>query len=616
MKSPNKDEWRVLEANSRLAKLTLFNELTAAGESPRKAAKRVGVSRPTLWRWQKRFEAEGFNGLLPDTDECGRKSVLEKLGLAPESETILKIQAINLDTESSTAACRLFANSDQCPEELAQVILDPTRCSKHALPPSLRKAVTVNKNLQDAHRGPRTLSLQGMWIPRKLDILPGDIFTADDTTPIWAWWVPWAQCKEYPFGVKLLQGQLLPVMDVASQCILCFVLIAREKASYRAADIWRLFGHTFETVGLPRLGWQLERGSWEANVIRGVEVEYQENEITYSRRIGGLRQLPTNITDWHREKFGDHFPFPKTLQTWTSYQAKSKSIEAAFDRMQTLEGTLWGSLGRDQMRRPFEKAKKIYEACKRGSADPRLHFLSQDEMVAKLRSILDYLADEPMEGEVFSGIPRMKFASAVSEHPLFVLPEDQKWVFRRDWKEVTITNGWARVRLTHEFSSERFSLFYQNPRVFAGIEGEKVAIYFDRENFEQPAQIVLARTGEYLCEAEYFERRGSFLDGDRTGHEVRKAWTHAVTSQYANIVKFSPSRQLPAEIAARREAESSIDSESAIPAFRKEVSVPVPTEGKDRSCVPTISPERLATLRANQAVQAQIARSLKAEYQQ
>ena len=119
---------------------------------------------------------------------------------------------------------------------------------------SLRKAAHIPEPVFDAHRGQRRLALKGMWTPRALDILPGDIFTADDTTPIWGWWVPWREDKEHPFGVKLLQGQFLPVIDVASQCCITFVLIAREKSSYRASDIWHLFGHTFETIGLPRLG--------------------------------------------------------------------------------------------------------------------------------------------------------------------------------------------------------------------------------------------------------------------------------------------------------------------------------------------------------------------------
>jgi hypothetical protein len=176
---------------------------------------------------------------------------------------------------------------------LSDVILDASRTSKHSIPPSIRAAVTTNKAIDNAHRGPRALSLRGMWTPRKNDILPGDIFTSDDTTPIWAWWVPWIESKEYPYGVKVLQGQFLPIMDVASQCVVAFALIAREASSYRACDIWSLFGHTFDTIGLPRLGFQLERGSWEANVIRGSEIDIQEGEATLSRRVGGLRQLPS-----------------------------------------------------------------------------------------------------------------------------------------------------------------------------------------------------------------------------------------------------------------------------------------------------------------------------------
>jgi hypothetical protein len=56
---------------------------------------------------------------------------------------------MNLDTDSVTTSLRVFAQSDRCPAELAAVILDPNRCSKHALPPSLRKAVEVNSELEE-----------------------------------------------------------------------------------------------------------------------------------------------------------------------------------------------------------------------------------------------------------------------------------------------------------------------------------------------------------------------------------------------------------------------------------------------------------------------------------
>lgn len=542
-------EFQMAEANRRLELVEAYAQLLQGGCTPGAAAKQLGQSRVTIWRWEQRYAQSGYQGLIPETHKRGRKSKAEKLGLTPE--IVAQVKGLNSDLESNTAAWRLYAHSDRCPEQLAEEILDPTKCSKHALPPSLRQATKLDDNVKLAHRGRRALDLGGMWIPRRMDILPGDIFTADDTTPIWGWWVPWVECKEYPFGVKLLQGQFLPVMDVASQCVICFVLIAREKSSYRAADIWQLFGHTFEQAGLPRLGWQLERGSWEANMIRGEVVEYRDGEVTQSRRLGGLRALPSNWTVWHQEKWPAK-QFPKTLQTYTSYLPKSKTIEAAFNRMQTLEGTIWGCLGRDQMRNPYEKAKKQFQACQRGAADPRQHFLSQTEMINRLREILNYMNSEPMEGEVFKGIPRQLFDQAVQQFPLFRLPEDQRYLYRCDWKIVTITQGWARIRLTDEMTGNRYSLFYVNPVSFATLEGQPVVVYYDRENFEKPAQIHSGRTGEFICEANYFDRKGSFLDGDLSGQDIRKAWRNAVMSGYGTLVANAPSRQVPAEIAARR----------------------------------------------------------------
>lgn len=557
------EEYRHKEANRRLQLVTTYKELLGNGLSKKEACKQLGESVTSMWRYLNAFKKKGFTGLLPETDNCGRKAKAEVLPLT--QEIIDEVSGIYRDTKSVTSAWRVFANSDRCPELLAREILNPNKCSKHAIAPSLRDAVLTNPNLDKAHQGARALSLRGMYTPRKLDILPGDIFSSDDTTPIWAWWVPWVESEDYPFGCKLLQGQFLPVIDVASQCIISMVLIAREKSSYRAVDIWNLFGHTFDTVGLPRLGWQLERGSWESNLIAGQEVEYQDGEATLSRRVGALRSLPTNLTEWHKQKLGVAADsFPKTLQTWTSYLPKSKSIEGWFNRNQRYEGTLWGSLGRNQQREPYEKAKKLFQECSRPRAktDPRNHFLSQSEMLARLVNIVQYVNNEPMEGEVFNGIPLQKFQQAVKDYPLFIQQDEQRYLYRRNWKVLPITGGWARVRLTDP-ESNRYSLWYVHPEFFAHLEGRSVLVYYDRENFEKPAQIHAAencsvrgqifKPGDFICEAQWEDRKGSFLAGDLTGHDIRKRWRNAVMSAYATLVPHAPSRQLPPEIAARRE---------------------------------------------------------------
>jgi len=324
------DEWRITQANRRKEILDAYFDLIkpvkdgGQGKSRATAVREIGIGRATIWRWENDYKRDGYNGLLPDTANCGRHDTWKKLKFPPElvQKIVDELRGIYADTKSITTALRVYANRDTCPPRLAELILDPNRSSKHALPPALRDVVRTPGPVDDAHRGPRALALNGMSTPRKLDILPGDVFTADDTTPIYAWWIPWRTDKEHPFGVKVLQGQFIPVMDVASQCVISYVIIAREKGSYRASDIWHLFGHTFDTVGLPRIGFQLERGSWEANIIRGQEISYLENEVSYERRVGGLRQLPTNITQWHKDNIA--VPLPKTLQTFTSFLPKSR----------------------------------------------------------------------------------------------------------------------------------------------------------------------------------------------------------------------------------------------------------------------------------------------------
>lgn len=616
---------RYEEANRRFNVIQAYDAQLALGKSPKQAARAVGQSRSCIFKYKQKYEAKGFDGLLPGTDNCGRKSALEKLGLKAEDVQSLmrEVQGLNLDTESTTGALRLFAQSDRCPEQLANLILDPNRCSKHALPPSLRAAASVSKAARHAHRGKRTLSLKGIWIPRRVDILPGDIFVPDDTTPIFGWYVPWVESEEYPFGVKLLQGQLLRIIDVASQDAVGRVLIAREGSSYRASDIWSWVGFIGNDIGLPRLGFQMERGSWDATLLQGQEIEYEEGGITHARRVGGLRQLPTNITAWHRAKY--EWPAdggPKTLQTWTSYLPKSKSIEAYFNRIQTIEGCLWGCLGRDQMRRPFEKAKQLFQQCSRlrAKVDPRQHFLSGSEIMARINAMDEFLAHEPMEGEVFQGIPRLKFQQAIEENPLLRLPEDQQWLFRRQWKQLTITQGWARVRLTDPMTSQRYSLFYTNPRLFPALEGKDVIVYYDRERFDEPAQIIAASKfeiegqwyspGDYVGQAQYFERPGMFMDGDITGHEIRKAWKNGVMTIYGRAAIHAPSRQLPAEIAARRAEAQAQARTAAAPVIVDGRPAAAPQPRRNSLAVPAPTAEQVARRRARLEESARLAREL------
>ncbi len=565
---------RMREANRRLALVETYRGLKSQGFTPNEAVgrmRRMGIaeSRATLDRYDKAHLVQGYAGLLPNSHLSGRRSELdrlkEKLGKDVVESLLARAAATALDTQSEVMGLRLVAQSPEAPESFAQLVdyaaHGGPRASKHALPPSIRQAIRRNPAVVRRHSGQRNSNLRGFWIPRRVDILPGDVWTSDDTTPIWGWWVPWEHAKgnpafdkascEYRHGVKLLQGQLLPLADVASNCVFQVALIARETSAYRASDIWSLFGRAFAQFGLPRLGFQLERGSWESNLIRGVEVSVEQDGVSLDRRVGGLRMLPTNVTAWHRQTLGGDFTFPSHLQTWTSYLPKSKPVEAIFDRMQTLEGTLWGNLGRDQQRRPNEAAKKQFEACRRGAADPRLHFLSGTELLTRLRALIEFLNNEPMEGQVFKGVPRLLWEQNLREHPLYRMPEEQQYLFRRSWHATRITRGWVICRFTDAEGTKRVEHYCQ-PERFPDLEGREVLAYFDTEDCRQPAQIHDAATGEYLCGANWFERPGMFLDAAQQGHDLKRRYNNALTTLYADTASKAPSRQLPQEIAERR----------------------------------------------------------------
>ena len=545
--------------------------IMAPGVSLNEAARQIGEPVANLHRYLRDYDSRGFEGLVPKQDKSGRDSLRAVFVAQIGEETMVQVEkrvaGLALDLSPAIAAgsrrlsdglaWRTLARQPDCPEPIRAYFTAGKRRSKHSIAPSIRSATRPGPLLDALHHGRRAFGLNGPYQPRALDILPGDIFSSDDTTPIWAWWVPWPRSEKYPHGVKLLQGQFLPVIDVASQDFLNYALIAREKSSYRAADIWRLMGRTHSVIGMPRLGWQKERGSWEANIIDGVYAEPEKDEPGHVQRVGGLRMLPSNLVRYHFDILGPERAGKwKTLRTFTSYLPKSKSVEGIFHRLQKFEGTLWGCLGRSQQRRPYEKAKKVYAACRAGKAAPRLHFLSGTELMHRLNACIEAYRAEPIEGEVFRGVPPEVWERGIKEHgDLLAEPAEGRWLMSSDWALVKPREGMARIRRTDEATGLPVSYFYAHQDFCGPLDGREVLVYFNRDAFEEPAHILIPSASgnhQYIGEAEHVERRGMFLDGDLDGYELRKRQSGIVTTLYSDLAGLIPSRQIPAEIAQRR----------------------------------------------------------------
>ena len=563
--SPDSDVWRYTEADRRKTICEAATAFMATGLSQRQAARALGEDAASLSRYLRAYKEGGYPALLPGVSS-GRKTERAKLieALSPEAVQQIeqKVMGEALDMDGSDgAAWRTVARRADAPEPVREYFkkVEDVHASKHSIARSLRRATRVTPSMRLAHRGPRALSLLGAWTPRHCDILPGDIFSSDDTTPIFGYFIPVERCQKYPTGYKTMQGQFLPMIDVRSQAVISFAFVGRETGSYRASDIWRLIGFSHRAVGVPRLGYQKERGSWEAGLIDGVEVMVGDGDFSHARRVGGLRMLPSTMLPYHVERMnGASFP---SLQTFTSFLPKSKSVEGVLHRLQKFEGTLWGSLGRDQMRKPFERAKKIFEACKRGAASAPLHFLSLDEITRRYLALLEDYHAEPVQGEVFRGRPLEVFQAGITEHgPRATPPVEVGHLYRSDWACVTVARSLVRIRRQNHELGRSVSYFYQNPELFArpDVDGKRVLVYFDRDAFESPADVV-SLEGEWLGQAHYFQRVGMFLDGDLSGHEERRASRDAVTAIYQSVLPHIPSRQLPAEIAARRQKLKGVD---------------------------------------------------------
>jgi len=569
MSSPqsNLTAWQITELNDR--KTILTNYLELMGQEPaislRRAARELGVSRPRLTDIVERYEAKHDDDDLIPGIGSGRPSVRSQLEKAVGKEAVDSaidiVRGHHLDTGTNSGSWRYCGKTGEIPTVIAQSILDDGKASKHNIPRSLTEPTKITSAEVLAHQGRRALKHSGLYIPRRIDVLPGDIFVSDDTTPIWGWWVPWPRSKQYPFGKKMLQGQLLLLIDYASGYRISYTLIAREKSSYRACDIWGWYGHVFDDVGLPRLGFQHEGGAWQAMLLRGQEIETEPGEPVFDRRVGALTGLPSTILPYHT-KLGYE---EKNLRVWRSREARSKPVEGAFGMMQPLEGTIWGYLGTDQRRNPIIKTKRLFEACQRGTADPGLHFLSGSEMMRRITPILEYLNQDAMEGPLRQGRPSDWWHETLEQHRLTKLDPEYRWLYRRDWVVRTLAGPFVECSYKDAYSGRNVRLHYHNAELFARLCDRRVVVYFDKQYPAKPAQIV-STDNEWLGEAQYWSGTGAFLDGNKQGFEIQANYVNTVMQLTKTIEAHCPSHQLPPEIAARRqEAEAMKRAEQQTP---------------------------------------------------
>ena len=254
------------------------------------------------------------------------------------------------------------------------------------------------------------------------------------------WYVEWNDPEDpcaAKYGVRLLRGQLLVMIDVGTQRILGFLLLARQKDSYRAEDIWSWFGQIFADYGLPRVGLRTELGSWFSNMVRGIPIVDQAWGTM--RRLGGLSEIG--------------------VRQIPSYSPKTKSIESLFNQLQKVLGVLGVQVGRK--RGEFEKPTKDYLACRAGRKHPKdCGFLHADEIAKRIANACMFLNGDCREGEVYKGIPDELWRHAIGAAPLAAVDPAKSWIFMPQKRELAIGNRYGpraicRARVLLPFHESR-----------------------------------------------------------------------------------------------------------------------------------------------------------------
>jgi hypothetical protein len=322
-------------------------------------------------------------------------------------------------------------------------------------------------------------------------------------------------------------------IDVASQRILSFELIARPHDAYRADDIWTWIGRSYRDIGLPRSGERMERGIWEAKAIHGIPIA--TGAFPHEVRMGGLGSLG--------------------VRRITSYSPHTKSIESLFNRLQKVLGCTGVQVGR--RRGEFEKATKGWLACRAGKRHPAdVGFLHGDELVKRIANACAFLNLDPIEGEVYRGIPDELWKERVNDkNPLRTLDPAQSWIFAPVKRRVAIRQGTVKVR----FAENNCSYYFTNPEVFADLgSGCRVIVCFDPA---APEYAVIFcddsrasyKPAERICVAELVEREPQYsaLDGfdDRAAFQRRRRYTAQCRKGYCAIIGSSNDRGVSATVA-------------------------------------------------------------------
>jgi hypothetical protein len=519
---------RALEREAILARIAALME---KGSTLRQACVIVGEKESNVYRWRGYYAAGGLEGLRVDYTACGRPPAIPALN---EWE-LTKARGFYVQTSSKKLSLEMLAALPGCRQEVADFINKRRRSD--SMPRSLMDQLDVSEAAKALHKGPkaarkfvtthRTLTYLDA-LGHEQPLLVGDLSERDDMSNNYVGWIDWPQggdpCSDR-FGVRPFRGQFLVQIDVRSLFPQSFCFVVRNRDSYRADDIWQWVGQSYRDIFKPALGERWERGIWKSNLLRGTPIA--AGHTSNAERFGGMSALG--------------------LRIFEAQTPASKIIENRFRLFQRLCTNIPGQIG--AKRGEMERETKLWMECQQGRRDPRNHFLSYAALCDEGEKRLVALAHREVRGTIYNGVPAEIYERGLKERgdQLRRLTPEETYLFSRDRAQATIAKGEAFVRYVRP-DRTRGAWVFRHPG-FLREEGNRMAVYFDRENAGLGATMVPMRERKFheeqlpIYSADLTEGIPTFAigldpEGGRASQamvdelEWRKACEKAVRSEY------------------------------------------------------------------------------------
>ena len=472
-------------ATYRLNVITAFRELKKKHETNERAARKCGEPYLTIWRWSKAHDADGFDGLMPQNKNSGRKPKHRFTAQQAADVKSLVLDTNRNETSGSVPeAVRAAIKRGLLDYATVQLIQARFAAGVHPLPPAMREQVRVDAMTTKAYRAPRNTWLNALQSPGSLhlvldeetgmerEIEPCERGTMDDGTINFVCNVPFNlpgnKCSEN-FGVMCGRFQFILPVDHRSRFIPGFNYTARPRSSYRAEDLTA----TLHTIFA-------EHGYWREMVL--------EHDVSAA-----------NLVTATLDNLGI-----KIVRASSPHQ---KVVESVFNRLWTKLSLMPGQVGR--FRGEEEEVQALLISCQRGATDPRKHFPMLADVLQAIRSaIVEHNSQLVKSRQYGRWVPRELWDRYKKN--LRVLQPEQAWMFAPVIAERKVRGFIVRVSVR---LMEGYSEVFDFTADFLGnFDGAQVKVYFNPFAPECIATIVLAenfngkKAGAILGHAEQVNR--------------------------------------------------------------------------------------------------------------